>query len=74
MPRVTLPDCARCPMLKKCDAHITGGTWPHRKGIDPCIVDLSGEHPVQVHTLGVEVSNRGIKNEMPRRGGIRCHI
>jgi len=40
MTKRTLEDCAKCPMHTKCDAHITGGTWPHRKGIDPCTVDI----------------------------------
>ena len=37
MPRITPADCAGCPALTKCTAHITGGTWDHRKGVDPCI-------------------------------------
>lgn len=38
MTKKTLKDCARCPVLSFCDAHITGGEWEHRKGIDPCEV------------------------------------
>lgn len=36
----TLSDCAKCPVVSYCDAHITGGTWPHAKGIDPCKVRI----------------------------------
>jgi hypothetical protein len=32
----TFQDCARCPHLSRCDAHITGGTHRHREGRDPC--------------------------------------
>jgi len=35
----TLSDCARCPVLRICTAHITDGTWDHRKGADPCRVN-----------------------------------
>jgi len=43
MANVTITDCVRnqCPMLKKCTAHITGGSWPHNKGTDPCVVSRS---------------------------------
>ncbi len=34
----TLSDCAKCRMIRFCTAHITGGTWPHDRGVNPCIV------------------------------------
>jgi hypothetical protein len=40
MPDVTLSDCARCPVLRICTAHVSDGTWPYDKGIDPCRVHL----------------------------------
>lgn len=36
----TLADCAWCPCLKICDAHITGGIHKHEEGMDPCQVSL----------------------------------
>jgi hypothetical protein len=36
----TLFDCAECPHLKTCDAHITDGTHKHREGPEPCRVVL----------------------------------
>jgi hypothetical protein len=36
----TLTKCSACPAVSICDAHITGGTWPHAKGISPCKVVL----------------------------------
>lgn len=35
---VTLADCARCSLVMMCDAHITGGEWKHKGGINPCTV------------------------------------
>lgn len=34
----TLKDCASCPCVTICDAHVTGGSWPHRGGSAPCEV------------------------------------
>ena len=34
----TIRDCAICPDLKDCDAHITGGLKKHREGPNPCRV------------------------------------
>ena len=34
----TLKDCAGCLCVSICNAHITGGTWKHRGGINPCRV------------------------------------
>ena len=39
MTRKILSDCARCPVLRFCSAHVTGGEWDHRKGVEPCEVD-----------------------------------
>lgn len=36
----TLSDCAQCPALKICDAHLTGGIHKHQEGADPCQVSL----------------------------------
>lgn len=36
----TLNDCAACPVVSKCDAHVSGGEWEHREGVDPCEVRL----------------------------------
>ena len=36
----TLADCARCPLVSLCDAHITNGEWKHRSGVNPCKVIL----------------------------------
>jgi len=33
----TYSDCAACEMVGRCDAHVTGGTWHHREGVDPCV-------------------------------------
>jgi hypothetical protein len=38
MSRKTPEDCAQCPTLTRCTAHISGGSWPHNKGVDPCVV------------------------------------
>jgi hypothetical protein len=32
----TEKDCTRCGCLSICDAHVTGGTWKHREGKNPC--------------------------------------
>ena len=40
---VTLADCARCPLVSICDAHITGGEWKHRKGVNPCTIRQSNQ-------------------------------
>ena len=32
----TLQDCAKCPNVSRCTAHITGGSWHYDKGADPC--------------------------------------
>lgn len=32
----TLEDCAKCDYTRYCDAHVTGGSWRHRAGADPC--------------------------------------
>jgi hypothetical protein len=40
MTRKTLKDCAVCPTVGCCDAHITGGTHKHREGVDPCQVSM----------------------------------
>ena len=29
-------DCAHCPMVSKCDAHVTNGDWHHAEGEHPC--------------------------------------
>lgn len=36
----TLKDCAKCEVLKFCDAHISYGEWKHHKGIEPCKIIL----------------------------------
>ena len=41
---VTLEDCAACGAIQCCNAHITGGTWPHAKGPIPCIVSLNEQN------------------------------
>ena len=43
MPTVTLQDCAKCPMVSKCTAHITGGSWDYSKGVDPCRIKMAGD-------------------------------
>jgi hypothetical protein len=35
---VTLADCARCPLVSMCDAHITDGEWKHCAGVNPCVI------------------------------------
>ena len=37
-PTQTLRDCAACPTVHICDAHVTGGTWKHKQGVKPCRV------------------------------------
>ncbi|HUW85522.1 MAG TPA: hypothetical protein VMV55_01465 [Methanoregula sp.] len=34
----TMADCAKCPVMTICDAHISNGTWKHKAGVDPCEV------------------------------------
>jgi hypothetical protein len=34
----TYEDCAKCSHLTLCTAHITGGSHPHNKGVDPCVI------------------------------------
>lgn len=41
---VTLVDCAACGAIQCCDAHITGGAWPHVKGPNPCKVLLNEQN------------------------------
>ena len=43
MPNVTLEDCARCPVLRICSAHISNGAWQYDSGIDPCRVDIGND-------------------------------
>ena len=40
MTKKTIKDCAGCPVHMICTAHITGGTWPYDKGMDPCEVEI----------------------------------
>jgi hypothetical protein len=37
--RKTIEDCARCDVLKLCDAH-GGSGWHHAQGVKPCKVDV----------------------------------
>ena len=50
----TLKDCAECLTLRICDAHITGGTWPHRKGINPCRLESTMKPIAQDETTGAD--------------------
>lgn len=34
----TLADCAACPMVSHCSAHVSDGEWEHDEGVDPCVV------------------------------------
>jgi hypothetical protein len=36
----SLEDCAQCPVVSKCSAHITDGEWNPRQGVSPCKVVL----------------------------------
>jgi hypothetical protein len=47
----TLNDCARCPALKFCDAHVTGGIHKHREGMDPCEVSLEDRMQSRIEGL-----------------------
>jgi hypothetical protein len=47
----TLSDCAQCPALKICDAHITGGVHKHREGMDPCEVSLADRMQSRIEGL-----------------------
>jgi hypothetical protein len=52
--------CAGCEVLRMCDAHVTGGEWKHRQGIDPCQVVLHGGDLTAFHTdpcIGCEKSD-----------------
>jgi hypothetical protein len=42
----TLRDCARCDVVSRCDAHVTGGSWHHLQGVSPCrpIIDSDQEN------------------------------
>jgi hypothetical protein len=42
----TFDDCARCPVLPICSAHIATGQWEHDKGIDPCVVQDGPRTPI----------------------------
>jgi len=37
----TAKECAACPVVGICDAHITGGSWHHRQGAHPCKPKIS---------------------------------
>jgi len=53
MSKKTLEDCARCPVMKGCDAHghAHGPVyWWHQLGIDPCDLDLG--NPIECSFLG----------------------
>jgi len=39
--KVTEKDCAKCPVLRFCSAHITGGSWNPRTGVDPCEIEIT---------------------------------
>lgn len=39
----TLADCAQCPNVTRCTAHVTGGSWHYDKGADPCQVVVRDE-------------------------------
>jgi hypothetical protein len=39
----TLADCAACPVLRLCDAHVTNGEWHHARGVRPCAPVIDAE-------------------------------
>jgi hypothetical protein len=39
----TLSDCAQCPRLVNCDAHITGGVHKHQEEPDHCAPIIDAE-------------------------------
>lgn len=41
MPLKTLSDCAECPVVGMCSAHVTDGEWEHDEGVDPCVVVIA---------------------------------
>jgi hypothetical protein len=43
MTEKTFHDCAGCDVLTSCDAHISGGSWNHKQGVDPCVIVTEGE-------------------------------
>lgn len=52
MTRVTLRDCAACLVVSVCDAHHSYGTWKHRGGLDPCILNAEDAPAGGDHELG----------------------
>jgi len=43
MVKKTLRDCAGYAMIARCNAHVSGGTWDHTKGVDPCEVQINDQ-------------------------------
>ena len=66
----TLKDCAACETVGSCDAHITGGSWPHKKGTSPCapVIDADTQQIEQLLAQGYEYQRTGNKHVF--RGGI----
>jgi hypothetical protein len=57
----TYEDCAKCSHLTLCTAHITGGSHPHNKGVDPCVIDKKRKFKCTAGTIrfanGCEIEN-----------------
>lgn len=51
MTRKTLKDCAACQKLSRCDAHVSGGSWKHLEGVDPCQISLSSPEQVLIDAV-----------------------
>jgi hypothetical protein len=41
----TLADCAECPVMPLCSAHVPEGSWEHDEGIDPCVIVVDSGCP-----------------------------
>jgi len=69
----TFADCAQCPVLRCCDAHVTGGSWQHAGGKEPCILKMPKYQGKQDRIMreirnGIEEEKR-IQERICRRHG-----
>jgi hypothetical protein len=44
---MTFAKCAEFPVLRICDAHISGGEWKHLQGVKPCTPGVIDAEEIQ---------------------------
>ena len=59
MPEKTLSDCAACPVIRYCDAHVIGGEWQHSGGVNPCRISLKEKKTASL--IDAETANTAIR-------------